>query len=208
MSLDNLNDEFYYWRLCDELTVFQATLLAVGVSPSSSEGAYCENWPVHDRPHGYEAAKMAISNALLNGVIDGTLVPHFEHDINGNTIGHIERSVDIVASTVSVESVVNFLADRGVTSGFFARKAKPSPDYLDPKHPRYAPKLAAAIHAWLAVTHPVSKSPKQALDKWLREHAAEFGLTGDDGNPVNQAIEDCSKVANWNSTGGAPKTPG
>jgi hypothetical protein len=27
------------------------------------------------------------------------------------------------------------------------------------------------------------KTPKQALMKWLREHAREFGLTDDDGKP-------------------------
>ena len=68
--------------------------------------------------------------------------------------------------------------------------------------------LAAAVKAWQAVTDPKGKSPKQALDKWLREHAADFGLTDDEGNPVNQAIEDCSKIANWQPGGGAAKTPG
>jgi hypothetical protein len=44
--------------------------------------------------------------------------------------------------------------------------------------------------------------------KWLREHAAEFGLTDDDGKPNETGIEEAAKVANWQPTGGAPKTPG
>lgn len=52
------------------------------------------------------------------------------------------------------------------------------------------------------------KTPKQALEKWLRENAADFGLTDEDGSPVNLAIEECSKVANWKLDGGPPKTPG
>jgi len=47
-----------------------------------------------------------------------------------------------------------------------------------------------------------AKSPKQLIEKWLREHASEFGLTGADGNPVAAAIEQISKVANWKTERG------
>lgn len=80
-------------------------------------------------------------------------------------------------------------------------------DFLDLLNQRYAPKLAAAVKAWQAVTDTGKRSPKQALDKWLREHATEFGLTNEDGKPIENAIEECSKVANWNTKGGATKTP-
>jgi len=96
-------------------------------------------------------------------------------------------------------------------TGFFFPETIVSPDYLDPKHPRYAPKLAAAVLAWMATaTEAVTsgKSPKQALAKWLREHAADFGMTDDDGKPNETGIEEAAKVANWQLTGGAPKTPG
>ena len=39
------------------------------------------------------------------------------------------------------------------------------------------------------------------------QNQISFGLTDEEGNPINQAIEECSKVANWNPGGGAPKTP-
>ena len=80
--------------------------------------------------------------------------------------------------------------------------------HLDPKNPRYAPKLAAAVRAWQAVTDPGKVSPKKALTKWLREHAAEFGLSDDEGKPNETGIEEVAKVANWQPGGGAPKTPG
>jgi len=32
-------------------------------------------------------------------------------------------------------------------------------------------------------------------------------MTDEDGAPVNQAVEDVAKVANWQPGGGAPKTP-
>ena len=49
---------------------------------------------------------------------------------------------------------------------------------------------------------------KQDLTKWLNLHAAEYGLTNDEGEPNKQAVEEVAKVANWNTKGGAPKTPG
>ena len=97
-----------------------------------------------------------------------------------------------------------------IKTGFFFPEKAVAQDYLDPKHPRYAPKLAAAVFAWLATGNEAAvkgKSPKQALMKWLREHATEFGLTDDDGKPNETGIEEAAKVANWKPEGGAPKTP-
>lgn len=113
-------------------------------------------------------------------------------------------------STIARDDLVPWLRSRGIKDGFFfpSDTAKSDfPDYLDPNAPRYANKLAAAVHAWQSVTDPGKSSPKKALEKWLREHAAMYGMTDEDGNPVNQAIDDCSKVANWQPGGGAPKTP-
>jgi hypothetical protein len=52
------------------------------------------------------------------------------------------------------------------------------------------------------------KTVKQALLKWLRKNADKFGLTKDDGNPNEQGIEEIAKISNWDTKGGAPKTPG
>lgn len=222
-----------YWRLCDELNVVQAALLIVGAHPGLT--FIVENDSRVDRPKGYDAAKTAICHALRkyddycdaerNGswdapcnqnyldslkskAIEGRLIPEYESDINGNYVIPVAGSIDLWKSTVDVESLRQWLKHRGFTTGFFFPSGvDDAPDYLDPKNPRYAPKLAAAVKAWLAVTDPGKVSPKKALDKWLREHAAEFGLTDDDGLPINQAVEDCSKVANWNQKGGAPTTP-
>ena len=72
--------------------------------------------------------------------------------------------------------------------------------------------MAAAIEAWKAVSANAElrrgKSVKQALNVWLRQQANEFGLTKEDGNPNEQGIEDVAKIANWDTRGGAPKTPG
>ena len=198
-----------YWRLSDELNIIQAALLVVGIDPGP-EQEYVEQWESHKRPPGYEAAKSAISFGLKNGDIEGNLVPEYDYDINGNNVGAIDGSIDIKMSSVSVSSLKQFLGKRGISKGFFFPDTEELPDYLDSTHPRYAPKLAAAINAWLAMDNASlfkGKSAKQAIDKWIREHAAEYELTDDEGNPVNQAVEDCSKVANWQTSGGAPKSP-
>jgi hypothetical protein len=111
-------------------------------------------------------------------------------------------------TTVTRRDLTTWLSGRGIRSGFFFPDATDQPDYLDKNNPRYAPKLAAAVRAWQAVTHPVGKSEKQALSNWLREHEAEFGLRDDKGKPNETGIEEVSKVANWQGSGGAPKTPG
>lgn len=197
-----------YWRLCAELSIVHAALLVVGVDPSSEAGAYCEICKPPERPKGYDAARNAIATALGNGAITGKLEPIQDVDINGNAIGIVEGSIDLHQSKVDFDSLCAWLASRGIKSGFFFPAAIRTADYLDPDHPRYSPKLAATVHAWQAVTDPVGKTPKQALEKWLRENAARFGLVGEDGNPVTKAMEECSTIANWQTGGGAPKTPG
>jgi hypothetical protein len=199
-----------YWRLCDELSVIQAALLVVGQDPAEMQ-EYVDKSQPDSRPSGYDAAKTAISNSLRSGAIAGRILPINEYDINGSISGAIVDSVDLVNSRVEVESLRIWLAERGFRSGFFFPEPSYSQDYLDPRHPRYAPKLAAAVHAWMAMDNQSvigGKSPKQALGKWLRAHATDFGMTDDDGKPNETGIEEASKVANWQPTGGAPKTPG
>jgi hypothetical protein len=195
-----------YWRLCDELSVHQAALLIAGRDPSN-DSDYAD---AEGNPHGYEAAKTAISNALQRGAINGRFVPLYRYDFDGNR-EEIEHSIDTSNSRIEVDGLRTWLAGRGLKTGFFFPETIVSQDYLDPKHPRYAPKLAAAVLAWMATENEAAtggKSPKQTLVKWLREHAAEFGLTDEDGKPNETGIEEAAKVANWQPTGGAPKTPG
>jgi hypothetical protein len=86
------------------------------------------------------------------------------------------------------------------------------PTFLDPRHPNYSAKLAAAIAAWQAVTDDPklmrAKSVKAALTRWLRDNARKLRLTKKDGIVNEQAIEEIAKVANWDPKSGAPKAPG
>lgn len=186
--------EMNYWRLCDSFTVEQAALLIAGVNPSK---ANVRSVKFLNENLMYRAAHSALTNAILNETLKATIIYYDEYP----------DAMDPGQTRIDENDLETWLATRKVAVHFF-EAAQETPGYLDPNHPRYAPKLAAAINAWLAVGEPKGKSPKQALDKWLRENAAKYGLTDDDGNPVNQAIEDISKVANWKTKGGASKTPG
>lgn len=209
-----------YWRLCDELTVIQAALLIVGEDPAGAQ-EWVLGWDAEKRPKGFDAAFAALKNAIGANTLPATIRRRSweqgwnEDPEEGQDMGRDGRGRTIIyeahpdwgLSTLSVVDLKEWLAKRGFRTGFFFPLATDAPDYLDRTHPRYAPKLAAAVQAWLSVGDASGKSPKQTLEKWLREHAVEFGLTNEDGNPNNTGIEESAKVANWQPGGGAPKTP-
>lgn len=141
--------------------------------------------------------------------------PDLRETIPGQSIrerGVIYRAEpDWNLTTVHIDALRAWLTNRGICTGFFFPTATDTPDYLDPNHPRYAPKLAAVVRAWQATgdeSATKGKSAKQALSKWLRENAASFKLSDEEGKPNETGIEECAKVANWQDKGGAPKTLG
>lgn len=157
----------------------------------------------HDADPRYTAG---IDNLLERGYWGGEDVAEIK-DRDGTSYV-ITPDPNWAKSTVSQSDLVAWLEAAGMRTGFFFPTATDAPDYLDQNNPRYAPKLAAAVRAWQSVTDAGGKHPKQALAKWLREHAAEFGMTDDEGKPNETGIEEAAKVANWQPGGGAPKTPG
>lgn len=198
-----------YWRLCDELTILQAALLVAGVDPSAHPGI--EQQVAHERPVGFDAAKHAITNALRRGAIEGEIFQCVDYNSYNEPYGVVPGSIDPAVSRVEVDSLRAWLRGRGLRSGFFFPEKADVPDYLAKGHPRYAPKLAAAVQAWLATAglkEATGRSPKQTLSKWLRENAASLGMTDEEGVVNETGIEEIAKVANWQLTGGAPKTPG
>jgi hypothetical protein len=197
------SDPLDLWYLCKNYSIVQTALLVAGHDPASFEDVEQLTW--EERPSGYQTAKNA-------------LVQHMKSSWDfGNQIQLDRRSgggIDVHQSTVSFEQVRKWLAERGQTSGFFGSKQEPTaslPDYLNRDHPRYAPKLAAAVKAWEAVDDEAvaksGRSPRALLYAWLEKHAQEFELTHADGKPNQTGIKEVAKVANWKPEGGAPKTP-
>jgi hypothetical protein len=119
---------------------------------------------------------------------------------------YVQDMPNWAGTMIDVDDLRGWIESKGIRTGFFFSRVTADPDYLDPQNLRYAPKLAAAIGAWQAVTDPKGKHPKQAIGKWLRENAATFGLTDDDGKVNETGIDEIAKVANWQPGGGAPRT--
>ena len=235
-------DKMDYWRLCDEFTVVQATLLILGLDPSNYPDAieYQEEF----RPENFTAVLSALTHAILGGRLPATIRREswergWDEEGGGNhkfskslhlfpdtsdfpdeattvlSRGIIYRaSPDWDLTTVMVDDLRVWLRGRGFTTGFFFPESKPGPEYLNPEHPNYANKLAAAVQAWIAVTSEPryqnnGKSVKQNLENWLTANAEDLSLVNADGEINKHAIEEqISKVANWQEKGGAPKTPG
>lgn len=202
-------EELDLWRLCRELTVTQAALLVAGYDPGGRYGA-CESWPLGERPKGYEAIKTALQQAVRTGHLRAQIV--ITDSVCG---GQQQRRLpegylpdgepDWELTTIDAAGLQSWLERRGVTTGFFFSRITPA--YLDASHPRYSPKLAATVRAWQAVEDPQGKSAKQALMEYLRANGARYGLIDADGRLNEQGIEECAKVANWQTAGGAPRTP-
>ena len=198
--------------------------------------AKAENWG-DEGIAWVKTAFAAITNAINAGTLRATIrrdarqlawqeesLPNEgERDLTENERGEVEITAYSSAriaykqqpnwgrTTVAVSDLVKWLEDRNFRVGFFFPNESENKrvSYLDKGNPRYAPKLAAAVTAWQSVTDDDlrGKSPKGAIEKWLREHAAEFGLSDEEGNPNKSGIDQVSAVANWQTKGGAPVTP-
>jgi hypothetical protein len=192
-----------FWKLCAEYSIVQAALLITGSDPEDLQFAV-----EHDStraPVGYIAVRTALVHAVRAGTL-AALVVEQDNEYGGG------RYVDVHETTIRVADLDAFVKSRGMVCAFFERSGTTPGDEISSGHQQYPPKLDAAIKAWKAVTGDPArlrgKSPKQALQQWLEEHAVEFGLVGPDGKPNGTGIEEICKVANWKPKGGATPTPG
>ncbi len=221
-------DGMDYWHLCDEVTVAQAALLLRDTDPAKVKVPA----NIHDAqelPEGFEAVFAALTHAIVSrrlkasvrhsARLAGTISDFREieyEEVDGVSMANekvvYSANPDWNLTTMTVEELKKWLRGRGVNSGFFFPNATDAADYLDPRNPHYSAKLAAAISAWEHVNRtPMAqrgKTVKQAIMIWLRLNAGRFGLAKEDGTPNEQGIEEVSKIANWDTKGGAPKTPG
>jgi hypothetical protein len=194
-------DRINRWKLAEELSVFQIALLIAGYDPSEFTDDNFSRWPQKVRIETSVFITL-IKNAIKNDRIQ------FRETIRDN---ENYNEIDWEQSTIEINSLRNWMYDRDFNDGFFMSKDNVEEKLFDPKGEFYAPKLAAAVRAWNEVTaNPDAvrgKSPKKALEIWLRKHANEYGLSGKDGNPNKLGIEEICKVANWKPNGGANPTP-
>ncbi len=180
------------WRAREKAAIWEVAYLTMNINPNDRS-------PNEEkRPPSYDD----LMGLLISAVMDGAIP--CEKD------GSDERQ----NMRVRLADVDAFLAQKHISGPFFdgsimAAEQRAEP-YLDPDHPCYAPKLAAAVAAWTAVTAEENRAigtPKQRMETWLKKNAANFGLLKPDGKVNEQGISDISKVANWKPEGGAAKTP-
>jgi len=190
-----------YWRTLDELNIIQATLLILNIDPTRMEFTISSTY--EKRPEGYDALQYALAKACMSKKIQSTT----KYDPQG--------SYDILnfhKTMLKVDSLKEWMQKNNIPSKFFFPESeKIHNEFLNPNNPNYAPKLASAVNAWIAVSENPElargKTIKQSLMKWLRENAKEYGLNDDEGKPSEHLIEEIAKIANWDTKGGAPKTP-
>jgi hypothetical protein len=199
---DAFMDPIERWKLADELTVYQIAFLIAGYDPAEFEQDEPHHWPDQVK-RDISPFLNAVKNAARSGKLIVTLV---KYDTN-----YTSDEIDWERSTVNIDSLCDWLRLRNFPDGFFISTDGQVDKIADEANEFYAPKLAAAVRAWTEVTTDPGalngKSPKKALEIWLRKHANEYGLTGKDGNPNELGIEEICKVANWKPSGGATPTP-
>jgi hypothetical protein len=196
----NQMDRIERWKLADELNVYQISLLIVGYDPSEFEEDRHSDWP--------KEVKIEISpflNAIKNAARSKKfLFKEIEYQ------SYNESEINWNESLINIDSFCDWLRSRNFVVGFFL-SAKENDRLSNISGEFYAPKLAGAVRAWNEVTGSPEalngKTPKKALEIWLRKHANEYGLTNKDGNPNEPGIEEICKVANWKPGGGASPTP-
>jgi hypothetical protein len=213
-----------YWRKCEQLSVVQAAKLIFGIDPTPmAEDDYYAAWGPLPLPVGYMAVYAALQGSILSGELKATIRRDPKYPaldvLPGAMVQFQEGGIQLLQNVwpdwngtlIRVADLKEWLVQRGIESEFFFPDGAPAAQYLNRGDPCFSPKLFAAIGAWMAVKADPGlrrgKSVKSALSTWLNQHAAQYGLTKRDGTPNNTAIEEAAKVANWESTGGAPKTP-
>lgn len=191
------------WLLASDVTIVEAALLLLDIEPQEI-AEEVDRWSDAHQPAHYRAAKQSILSAIINGEIPGRLIALDGANIEvGDSVPY--HVFDAASSHVDLFTFRNWVEDRGYQSDFLSFP-KGLPDVSDPEHPRYAPKLAAAIAAWenFSDVEDATGSVKQRLERWLRLNASRFDLVDDEGNPQETVIKSIARVVNWNTAGGAP----
>jgi hypothetical protein len=189
------------WKLADELNVYQVVLLIAGYDPCDFERKSYAEWPEILKKE-VSPYLNAIKNAARSRKFAFTQVTYETSD---------GQETDWIESLIDIQGLRQWMSSRNFKDGFFFESTSEVDSISDRQGAFYAPKLAAAVRAWNEVTSSPEalngKTPKKALEIWLRKHAGEYGLTNKDGNPNELGIEEICKVANWKPSGGASPTP-
>ena len=194
-------DDLECWKALEQYTLKEAVLLFIGENPAPgrSDLQYLKDRKLKGK---YVPAKRLFIEAIQSAELPAEKV----HREEGKMPEHYyESRICMESCTVCKKDIETWLRSNEIPSEFFEESGQPG--YLNPKHERYAPKLAAAVHAWLAMQDGEllrKTTPSMALEKWLGEHATEYLKDKDVFTPT--AIGECARIANW-KRGGPTEIP-
>jgi hypothetical protein len=202
-------------KLADALSVVNAACCIVGVAPSLASYFHGPEQFVLDANDSNtnqrlpETQARIVAMAICTAITTGKLkAAHIERP---NVHGISESLLDIWDTLIDIDELKRWLLSRNSKPPFFfGANASNTPVYLEAKHPNYSPEIAAAIKVWKAIQDPElrkGKTAKAAAIDWLETNYRELGLMHQ-GKRSNAAIERIALVVNWETSGGAPKTPG
>ncbi|WP_375695825.1 hypothetical protein [Bartonella sp. AC67GZZY] len=214
-------DESLEWLLrSQKLTILQAALLIVGLNPlicKFTNKHRPEDSGIYEGENQVPFDKIALFRAVYSEIVreakEGKLrVEGYYHCDLG---GRLDENPIVQDSSVSLDDLKEWLLLCGKRPKVFfpeddSRDVKDQKyAFQDPTHPRYAPKLAAIVAAWEAVSEAEGgKTVKGTLIKWLQQNADQYDLRNKkNGKLKEDVIEQLASIANWEPTGGAPKTP-
>ncbi|WP_273755582.1 hypothetical protein [Bartonella sp. MM73XJBT.G] len=197
------------WRLLKKLTLSQAALLIAGLNPGKCRFV---NKIEPEKGDIYEGNVLlslentanfrAVYHAIVQAGKDYQLTIEWSYY-------NFQDFIDADSSHVLVEDLKEWLLSYGHRPAFFfseggAGEVKDQKyAFQDPNHPRYAPKLAAAVAVWEAVSEAaLGTSVKATLAEWLQENGKKY--VKKNGEVTKEFIEQASSVANWETRGGAP----
>ena len=201
-------DEFDCWHALEEFSVDEAALLIAEVTPGTPMGPLKKSGDKRYTRY-YSARKLLIECVHSSNLRKKICYSTQEYDsMWASPVNRDKGSPDWSKTKLAKDEIREILKDKGIHSEFFSISGLPG--YLDPKNLHYAPKLAAAVNAWIEVDRKIKdgENSKSELKKWLKDNAENYkGLTDKNGKPILSTIEACARIANWNPKGGAPKTP-
>lgn len=190
------------WKSLDRYTIREIVLLMQGVDPSDVN-IFEENIDRSPPPNSQIYLNMFIR------AVDDDEISHYHVKHEYIPTGYGADAVDYLNTLIKREAIESYFKQKNIQDHFFNTGDVVMKAYQDKSSPFYAPKLAAAIAVWEALTNNVDllkkTSPKKAAQKWLSEHAEELDILYK-GEINKTASEEIAKIVNFEEQGGVPKT--